>query len=50
VLVYLDDIIFFSRDFESHVQHLQDVFERLRKANLKLHPANCCLSRDALHF
>ena len=50
VLVYLDDIILFSRDFESHVQHLQDVFELLRKANLKLHPANCCLFQRRVAF
>jgi len=50
VLVYLDDIIVFSRDFESHVQRLQDVFERLRKAKLKLHPAKCCLFQRRVVF
>jgi len=50
VLVYLDDIIVFSRDFESHVQRLRDVFGRLRKANLKLHPAKCCFFQRRVKF
>jgi len=33
-LVYLDDIIVYSRDFDSHVQRLQEVFERPRGASL----------------
>jgi len=33
----------YSRDFDSHVQRLQKVFERLRGASLKLHVKKCCL-------
>ena len=40
-LVYLDDIIVFSRDFDTHVQRLQEVLDRLRAANLKLHVKKC---------
>jgi len=36
-LVYLDDIIVFSRDFDSHVERLKEIFKRLRMAHLKLH-------------
>jgi len=36
-LVYLDDIIVFARDFDTHLSRLQDVFDRLRAAKLKLH-------------
>ena len=42
-LVFLDDIIVFSRDSDTHIQHLQEVFERLRSANLKLHVKKCFL-------
>jgi len=38
-LVYLDDIIVFAKDFETHLMRLREVFERLRAANLKLHSA-----------
>jgi hypothetical protein len=33
-LVYVDDVIIWSKDFESHLQHLDLVFQRLRMANL----------------
>ena len=37
-LVYIDDIIIMGRSFEEHLQNLQQVFERLKVAGLKLHP------------
>jgi len=49
-LVYLDDIIVYLRDFDSHVQRLQKVFERLRGANLKLHVKKCCLFQRKVAF
>ena len=33
---YLDDIIIFSKTEEEHLQHLEEIFEQLRKAGLKL--------------
>lgn len=39
--VYLDDLIVFGRNLQSHNTHLIEVFERLRKVNLKLNPAKC---------
>ena len=36
VVVYLDDTNVFSRIFEDHIQHLKEVFTRIRKAELKL--------------
>ena len=35
-LIYLDDVIIFSKTIKEHVVHLQEVFERLRSAGLKL--------------
>lgn len=34
--VYLDDIIIFSKSLAEHIQRLEEVFKRLRKANLKI--------------
>ena len=39
--VYIDDILVCSKSFEEHLQHLQEIFERLRKANLTLKPKKC---------
>lgn len=39
--VYLDDLVIFGRNLDSHNKNLQDVFERLRKVNLKLNPQKC---------
>ena len=40
-LVYLDDIIIFSRTVEDHFSPLAEVFQRLRDAGLKLKPSKC---------
>ena len=35
-LAFVDDFIAFSETFEEHIAHLQEVLNRLRKANIKL--------------
>ena len=49
-LVYLDDLIIFSQGFEDHFSRLQAVFDRLRKANLKLKPSKCVLFAAEVKF
>ena len=34
-LVYIDDILIFSKNFDEHLHHLDQVFQNLRAANLK---------------
>ena len=41
VFGYLDDILGFSPDMKSHVEHLRPLFERLRTADLKLKEIKC---------
>ena len=40
-LVYIDDILIFSKNFDQHLEHLGQVFQNLRAANLKIHPGKC---------
>lgn len=43
LLIYLDDIIVYSPDFHTHLQHLEQVFSRLQAHGLKLQPRKCRL-------
>ena len=41
VVIYLDDIIVFSKDREEHLRHLQQVFDIIKEHELYLQPAKC---------
>src|SRR5690606_10371576 len=41
VLVYIDDIIIATKDWESHLTVLREVLERLRKYSLTAKPSKC---------
>ena len=49
-MVYLDDIIVFAPDFDGHLDRLEEIFQRLRSANLKLHPGKCSLLQRRVAF
>lgn len=49
-LVYLDDIIVFSKDLDSHLSRLSQLLQKLREANLKLKPSKCCLLQRRVSF
>ena len=49
-LVFLDDVIVFASTFETHLERLKLVFERLIQANLKLKPSKCQLFRREVRF
>ena len=40
-IIYFDDIIVFSKTPEEHLDRFRDVFEQLKKAELKLKPSKC---------
>lgn len=42
-LVYMDDILIFSKIYDEHLFHLDQVFQKLREAYLSLKPSKCIL-------
>ena len=49
-LVYIDDVILFSKDFDQHLIHLTQLFANLRQANLKLHPSKCNFATNVVKY
>ena len=45
-LIYIDDIIIFSKSVDEHLVHLEEVFRRLHDANVKLNPKKCSLVKQ----
>src|SRR6266498_5728973 len=50
VLVYLDDIIIYSRTFKEHKQHVEQVFQALREVNLMMKSKKCEFAKQELRF
>ena len=47
---YLDDILVFSPDMESHLEHLRLLFERLRSTDLKLKEVKCNFLKKNIQY
>ena len=45
-IIYLDDIIVYSKTPEEHIERLEGVFKKLSKAGLKLKPSKCEFFRE----
>ncbi|GBG88050.1 hypothetical protein CBR_g46419 [Chara braunii] len=50
VLIYLDDILVYSRSLEEQVEHLRTVLERLRQAKYKANRDKCEFARQELEY
>ena len=48
--VYLDNILVCSKTFQEHLEHLNLVFERLRRAGLTLKPRKCFFLQEEVHY
>ena len=46
VVIYLDDIIVFSKSDEDHLEHLKKTFEKCRKYDLSLNPKKSIFALD----
>jgi len=49
-LVYLDDVIVFGENLGVHNERLREVFDRMRKYNLKLQPDKCEFLRKKVSY
>ncbi|MCG8046377.1 MAG: RNase H-like domain-containing protein, partial [Candidatus Thiodiazotropha endolucinida] len=49
-LIYIDDIIVFGRNFEEHILRVEQIFERLKQAGLKLKPEKCHMLQKEVTF
>jgi transposase InsO family protein len=50
VIVYVDDLIVFSPNFEAHLKDLQQVFNKLKSANLTVNPSKCHFAQDSVEY
>ena len=50
VLIYLDDILIFSKSIEQHRKDLHTVFARLNECNFRLKESKCALFMQSVEF
>ena len=49
-LCYLDDVVVYSSTFPQAVERLQEVFDRMKTAGLKLNPSKCKLFQKSVEY
>jgi hypothetical protein len=49
-LAYIDDVLVYSPNFQSHIRDLREVFQRIREAKLKLHPKKCQFAASEVRY
>ena len=47
---YLDDIIIYSRSEKEHLEHLEEIFIRLKAAEFKLKLEKCCIFKKHIQY
>ena len=48
--VYMDDIIIYSNSMEEHLEHVRQVFQTLREAQLKVKIEKCTFGQESVEF
>jgi hypothetical protein len=50
VIVYLDDILFFSRTWDEHVRHVKQVLDTLQREKLYLKMSKCEFGKTSIVY
>ena len=45
-----DHVLVFSRTFDEHLKHLEQVFQEIGTVGLKSHPSKCTFGADEVHY
>ncbi len=49
-LVYLDDVLVVGKNLDEHCKNLEEVFEAIRQAGLRLKPTKCYFAKQEVNF
>ena len=49
-LIYLDDVITFSKDEDDHLHHMRVIFDRFQAEHLKFKPSKCSLFQSEIIY
>ena len=47
---YIDDILVYSKDFETHLEDLEEIFQRLQENRLKIQPEKCSFCKPTFEI
>lgn len=50
VIVFVDDILVVSKSLDEHLEHLNTIFDKFRKANLVLNESKCEFMKSSMKF
>ena len=49
-MVYIDDVIVYSKTIEQHATHLEEVFRLLERAGLKIKRSKCLFAQEKVNY
>ena len=49
-MAYLDEIVIFSQNEQEHLNHIEIIFKKLKKAGLKLKESKCGFLKKEIHY